>query len=84
MARNCSSVRAEPLSEPAIREMVSSISVPPRSLQPPWSIATVPSSPSFTQEHWMLSIRPCSSSRDMACTTRFSRQVGPGRAMPAR
>ena len=52
--------------------------------QPPWSIATVPSSPSFTQEHWMLSIRPSSSSRDMACTTRFSRHVGPGRAMPAR
>ena len=84
MARSCATVRAEPCSDPAIREMVSSISVPPRSLQPPLSIASVPSSPSFTQEHWMLAIRPCSSSRAIACTARFSRQVGPGRAMPAR
>lgn len=34
MPRNCSSLRAEPLLEPAIREIVSSIRVPPRSLQP--------------------------------------------------
>ena len=33
---------------------------------------------------WMLSIRPCNSSRATACTARFSRFVGPGRATPAR
>jgi hypothetical protein len=42
------------------------------------------SSPSFTHEHWMWSIRPCRASWAKACTARLSRTVGPGRAMPAR
>jgi hypothetical protein len=46
--------------------IVSSIRVPPTSLTPPRSIATDPSTPSFTHEHWMLSMRPCSNSRAMA------------------
>ncbi len=74
----------EPFCDPAIRLIVSSISVPPRSLTPPASITRQASSPSLTQEHWMLPIAPCSSSRDTACTARFSRSVGPGRARPAR
>ena len=38
MARSSATVFSEPCSEPAIREIVSSISVPPRSLAPPLSI----------------------------------------------
>ena len=49
-------VLAEPCSEPAIREIVSSISVPPRSSAPACSIARVPSAPSLTQVVWMWSI----------------------------
>jgi hypothetical protein len=64
--------------------MVSSISVPPRSFAPARSIAWVPSTPSFTHEVWMLSIRPCSMIRAIAWTARLSRIVGPGRATPAR
>ncbi len=75
----------DPFSDPAIREMVSSISVPPRSLAPPASTCAAQARPaSFTQEHWMLWIAPCSSSRATAWTARFSSAVGPGRAMPAR
>jgi hypothetical protein len=77
-------VFSEPFSLPAIRLMVSSMSVPPRSLAPPWSTALVPASASFTPEVWMLWIRPCSSSRATAWIARFSRTVGPGRATPAR
>src|SRR5256885_3184063 len=46
-----------PCLEPAIRLMVSSINVPPMSFTPPFSTATQPSTPSFTHEHWMLSIQ---------------------------
>ena len=63
----------EPCSEPAIRLMVSSISVPPRSSHPPRSSVRVPSAPSFTHEHWTWSMAPCSSSRAIACTARSSR-----------
>lgn len=70
--------------EPAIREIVSSIRVPPRSLAPPCSIACVPATPSLTQLVWMLSIRPCSMIRASACAARLSRNVGPGRDAPAR
>ena len=68
----------EPFSEPAIRLIVSSISVPPRSLTPPWSTCVHSSSSSLTHEHWMLGIAPCSRIRARACTARFSRFVGPG------
>jgi hypothetical protein len=83
---SCSSatVFAEPCIDPAIREIVSSISVPPRSLAPERSIARVPSTPSFTHDVCTLRIRPCSSSRARAWTAMLSRAVGPGRAMPAR
>ena len=74
----------EPFCDPAIRLMVSSISVPPRSFTPPSSTSRHRSAPSLTQEHWMLLIAPCSMIRDTACTARFSRRVGPGRASPAR
>ncbi len=74
----------EPYDEPAIREMVSSMSVPPRSLAPERSISAAPSVPSFTQLVWMLGMCGCSSSRAMAVTARLSRMVGPGRAIPAR
>ena len=59
-------VLMDPFSLPAIRLIVSSISVPPRSLAPPWSTAVVPASASLTQEVWMLEIWPCSSSRATA------------------
>ena len=84
ISTSSATVLAEPCSEPAIREMVSSISVPPTSLAPARSIARVPSTPSLTQEVWMLRIRPCSRIRAIACTARLSRRVGPGRATPAR
>ncbi len=74
----------DPFSDPAMRLIVSSISVPPRSFTPPVSTALHNSSWSFTHEHWMLSIAPCSMIRASACTARFSLGVGPGRAMPAR
>src|SRR5579872_4443628 len=73
MARSWLMVLYEPWSAPAIRLMVSSIKVPPRSLAPPCSTSRHRSSPSLTQEHWIESIAPCSSSRDTACTARFSR-----------
>ena len=74
----------DPFCEPAIRLIVSSISVPPRSLTPPCRTSRHKPSGSFTHEHWMLPMAPCSSSRDTACTARFSRRVGPGLASPAR
>ena len=84
IARSPLIVLYEPWSAPAIRLIVSSISVPPRSLAPPRSTSRHPSSPSLTQEHWIESIDPCSSSLATACTARFSRLVGPGLARPAR
>jgi hypothetical protein len=84
IARSPLIVLYEPWSAPAIRLIVSSISVPPRSLTPPRSTSRHPSSPSLTQEHWIESIAPCSSSLATACTARFSRLVGPGLARPAR
>jgi hypothetical protein len=77
-------VLKDPFCEPAIRLIVSSMSVPPRSFTPPWSTSRQRSSPSLTQEHWIELIAPCSRIRDTACTARFSRRVGPGRASPAR
>ena len=53
IATNSWTVLAEPFSEPAIREMVSSINVPPRSLAPPLNITWVRSTPSLTQLVWM-------------------------------
>ena len=67
-----------------MRLIVSSIRVPPMSLAPPRSTSRQSSPLSFTQEHWMLLMAPCSISRDSAWTARFSRRVGPGRASPAR
>ena len=84
IAASSVTVRAEPFSDPAIRLIVSSISVPPMSSAPPRRISAESSSPSFTHEHWTWSIRPCRASRANACTARLSRMVGPGRAMPAR
>ena len=70
---------------PAIRLIVSSISVPPRSLTPPCST----SRHSVVAELDPGALDRCRSrraacSRDTACTARFSRRVGPGRARPAR
>ena len=84
IATSSSTDFADPFSEPAILEMVSSIRVPPRSLAPPLSITWVRSTPSFTQLVWMLEILPCNMIRASACTARLSRCVGPGRAPPAR
>lgn len=67
-----------------MREMVSSIRVPPRSLAPERSICAAPSEPSFTQLVWMLVMWGWSRMRAIAVTARLSRTVGPGRAMPAR
>lgn len=67
-----------------MREMVSSIRVPPRSLAPERSMSAAPSVPSFTQLVWMLVMCGCSSRRAIAVTARLSRVVGPGRAIPAR
>ena len=53
IATSSSTDLAEPNSEPAIREMVSSINVPPRSFAPPLSITWVRSTPSLTQLVWM-------------------------------
>ena len=83
-AANWLIVLYEPFCDPAIRLIVSSISVPPRSFTPPCSTVRHRSSPSLTQEHWIEPIAPCSMIRDSACTARFSRRVGPGRASPAR
>ena len=84
IAVSSSTVRAEPFSDPAMRLIVSSISVPPMSSAPPCRICAASSSPSFTHEHWTWSMRPCRASRANACTARLSRVVGPGRAIPAR
>ncbi len=84
ISTSSATVLADPCSLPAIREIVSSISVPPTSLAPALSIARVPSTPSLTQLVWMLGIEPCSMIRPIACTARLSRSVGPGRATPAR
>lgn len=67
-----------------MREMVSSIRVPPRSLAPERSISAAPSAPSLTQLVWMLVMCGWSRTRAIAVTARLSRVVGPGRAMPAR
>ena len=45
-------------SAPAAREMFSSMSVPPRSLQPAWSAWRAPAMPALTHDTWMLSIQP--------------------------
>ncbi len=52
-----------PASAPASREMLSSISVPPKSLQPARSVSCASSWPSFTHDVCRLSIRPRSMSR---------------------
>ncbi len=52
------------------------------SFAPPRSIAAAPSTPSFTHEHWMLRMRPCSSSRAIACTAAVL-EVGRARARQA-
>ena len=75
---------ADPFSAPAIREMVSSIRVPPRSFAPDCSIVRVPATPSLTQLVCTLSIAPCSMIRASAWTATFSSRVGPGRDAPAR
>ncbi len=67
-----------------MREIVSSISVPPRSLAPERSISAAPSVPSLTQLVWMLVMCGWSRMRAMAVTARLSRGVGPGLAIPAR
>ncbi len=74
----------DPYDEPAMREIVSSMRVPPRSLAPERSISAAPSVPSLTQLVWMLGMCGCRRSRAIAVTARLSRKVGPGRAMPAR
>ena len=84
IARRSLIVLNEPLSAPAILLIVSSISVPPRSLTPPFSTSRHSSSPSLTHEHWIEPIAPCSMILDIACTARFSRLVTPGLARPAR
>src|SRR5579859_7422440 len=56
----------EPFCDPAIRLIVSSMSVPPRSLTPPTSTSRHRSSPSLTHEHWIEPIAPCSISRASA------------------
>ena len=53
ISTSSATVFADPYSLPAIREIVSSISVPPRSLAPPLSITWVRSTPSLTQLVWM-------------------------------
>ena len=68
---------------PAAREMLSFISVPPRSLAPAFRHSAAPSGPIFTQDVWMLVISGCSASRATACISTASRKVGPWRAMPA-
>ena len=66
-----------PCSVPAAREMLSFISVPPRSLAPASRQAAAPSGPSFTQDTWMFGISGCSTSRATACISTVSRNVGP-------
>ena len=50
ISRSSSGVFSEPFSAPAIREIVSSISVPPRSFAPACNIRCVPVIPSFTHD----------------------------------
>ena len=71
-------------SRPRPREMFSSISVPPRSLQPACSTWRAPATPVFTHDTWTLSIQPRYAMRPTACISSTSRNVGPGRALPCR
>ena len=55
-----------PWEAPAALEIVSFIRVPPKSLHPAASNLAPPSRPSFTQEAWMLGIRPSRARRATA------------------
>ena len=50
---------SSPCEAPAAREIVSFISVSPRSLTPALSIRLTPSAPSLTQEAWILVMCRC-------------------------
>jgi hypothetical protein len=71
MASSSALVFSEPFSLPAIRLIVSSISVPPRSLAPPCSTAFVPASASFTHDVWTLVSARAAAARAPACPARF-------------
>ena len=67
---------------PAMREMCSSPSVPPKSLTPTSSAAITPSTPIFTHDAWMFVMCGCRTMRPTAWIFRHSRHVGPVREPP--
>src|SRR5229473_2310311 len=62
---------------PAAREMLSFISLPPRSLAPDFRQIAAPAGPIFTQDVWMLGISGCRTSRATECMMTASRNVEP-------
>lgn len=58
MARKSSSSRPWPWAAPAAREMLSFMSVPPRSFTPAERSWRAPRNPSLTHEAWMLGMEP--------------------------
>src|SRR5712691_3901507 len=73
-----------PCSVPAAREMLSFMSVPPRSLAPARKHAAAPVGPILTHEVWMFGISGLRTSLDTACISTASRKVGPLRDWPRR
>jgi hypothetical protein len=71
IASSSAMVFSEPFSLPAIRLIVYSISVPPRSLAPPCSTAFVPAAASFTQDVWTLGSARAAAARAPACPAGF-------------
>ena len=83
-ASSSSAVTSSPCDAPDERLMLSFMRVPPMSLQPACSRFAPPSSPSFTQEAWMLGMRPSKAMRATEWMSTTSSQVGPGRDRPCR
>src|SRR5262249_15032545 len=68
-AWSSSGVASWPWAAPLAREMFSSMSVPPRSLQPAARRRAPPSRPSLTHEAWMLGMSPSKAILATACTS---------------
>ena len=82
--RNSPGSTDSPKSAPAALEMLSSISVPEKSLAPACRHASAPGNPSFTQDTCRFGMCSLSRSRANACTIRCSSSVAPARAWPLR
>src|SRR6202041_2069443 len=81
---NTSTGTTSPESPPACAVMLSSISVPDRSLHPALSVSAARSMPHFTHEVWILSICPRRNSRDVAYIWKSSFPRSTGDTRPLR